>query len=277
MSVEVRAQNTLSMTSVKAIKDATDQSAQLLSEMEQYAEDAGTTLTGIYADAESAKANAETAQTSADTAIRQLDVVENIVGVLNLIATNGTYELTQDTEVVPNKWYFTQSGTAPNYVYTVVQNPSGDPSTQGWYELTSIDEAVKNYVSSHMILDGNGLLLQADGSNARIRISTEVGNEGLILYGTDGNQIAKYGSNTVIGNAQGFHIEMDGTELGFYQGARKVAYISNNQLYITQSVVLQQMDLGTPVNNGGLGQWSWKVHANGETPSRNNLNLKWIG
>lgn len=277
MSIEVRAQNTLSMTSVKAIKDATDQSAQLLAEMEQYAEDAGTTLTGIYADAESAKINAETAQTSADTAIRQLDVVENIVGVLDLIATNGTYELTQDTEVVPNKWYFTQSGTAPNYVYTVVQNPSGNPSTQGWYELTSIDEAVKNYVSSHMVLDGNGLLLQADGSNARIRISTEIGNEGLILYGTDGNQIAKYGSNTVIGNAQGFHIEMDGTELGFYQGARKVAYISNNQLYITQSVVLQQMDLGTPVNNGGLGQWSWKVHANGETPSRNNLNLKWIG
>lgn len=277
MSTEIKAQSNISMTSVKAIKDAADQSAQLLAEMEQYAEDAGTTLTGIYADAESAKANAEIAQTSADTAIRQLDVVENIVGVLDLIATNGTYELTQDTEVVPNKWYFTQSGTAPNYVYTVVQNPSGDPSTQGWYELTSIDEAVKNYVSSHMVLDGNGLLLQADGSNARIRISTEVGNEGLILYGTDGNQIAKYGSNTVIGNAQGFHIEMDGTELGFYQGARKVAYISNNQLYITQSVVLQQMDLGTPVNNGGLGQWSWKVHANGETPSRNNLNLKWIG
>ena len=132
-------------------------------------------------------------------------------------------------------------------------------------------------MATHLALTDDGLWLQADGSNARIRISTEVGNEGLILYGTDGNQIAKYGSNTVIGNSAGFHIEMDGTELGFYQGARKVAYISNNQLYITQSVVLQQMDLGTPVNNDGLGQWSWKVHANGETPSRNNLNLKWIG
>lgn len=66
-------------------------------------------------------------------------------------------------------------------------------------------------------------------------------------------------------------------ELGFYQDTRKVAYISNNQLYITQSVVLQQMDLGTKVSDGGLGQWSWKVHANGATPRRNNLNLKWIG
>lgn len=89
--------------------------------------------------------------------------------------------------------------------------------------------------------------------------------------------IATYGINTIIGNQNDFHIQIDGTELGFYQAENKVAYINNNQLYITQSVVLQQMDLGTPVSKGGLGQWSWKVHANGQTPSRNNLNLKWIG
>ena len=98
-----------------------------------------------------------------------------------------------------------------------------------------------------------------------------------MLYGPDGSVIGKYGNTAQIGDSAGFHIEMDGTELGFYQADRKVAYISNNQLYITQSVVLQQMDLGIPVANGGLGQWSWKVHANGLTPNRNNLNLKWIG
>ena len=70
--------------------------------------------------------------------------------------------------------------------------------------------------------------------------------------------------------------------LSFYQGDTEVAYISNNQLYVTQSVVLQQMDLGRrydevdPVTGEtGLGQWSWKVHANAN--GRNNLNLKWIG
>ena len=101
--------------------------------------------------------------------------------------------------------------------------------------------------------------------------------DGVVLYGTDGKVVGKYGATAQIGDSAGFHIEMDGTELGFYQGTRKVAYISNNQLYITQSVVLQQMDLGIPVNSGGLGQWTWKVHPNGQTPSRNNLNLKWIG
>lgn len=91
-------------------------------------------------------------------------------------------------------------------------------------------------------------------------------------------------STVYVGDQSSFHVRIDGTELGFYQGAQRVAYINNNQLYITQSVVLQQMDLGMPVGfvnpvtgEVGKGQWSWKVHPNGQNPSRNNLNLKWIG
>ena len=274
MSTEIRAQNSLALTSVKAIKDATDESQALLESMRQSAEDAGTTLTGIYQDAENAKASADVAQQSAETAVTQLSVVENVVGVLDLVSKNGTYGLTSDTEVTPNKWYFTRTGTAPNYVYQVVQNPTGDPSAQGWYELTGIDEAIQNYVSSQLVVDDSGLWLKTAGMQTKVLLSA---TDGVVLYGTDGKVIGKYGETAQIGDVDGFHIEMDGTELGFYQGTRKVAYISNNQLYITQSVVLQQMDLGIPVNSGGLGQWSWKVHPNGATPSRNNLNLKWIG
>lgn len=272
MSVEVKAQNQISMTSVKAIKDATDESQSLLASMRQSAEEAGTTLNGIYQDAEDAKTNAGIAQQSAETAVTQLSIVENVVGVLDLVSKNGTYELTTDTEANPNKWYFTRSGTDPNYVYQVVQNPTGDPSTQGWYELTGIDEAIRNYVSSQLVVDDSGLWLKTAGMQTKVLLSA---TDGVVLYGTDGKVIGKYGETAQIGDADGFHIEMDGTELGFYQGSRKVAYISNNQLYITQSVVLQQMDLGTPINDGGLGQWSWKVHAN--TNGQNNLNLKWIG
>ena len=274
MSTEIRAQNSLALTSVKAIKDATDESQALLESMRQSAEDAGTTLTGIYADAESAKTNAGIAQQSAETAVTQLSVVENVVGVLDLVSKNGTYGLTSDTEVTPNKWYFTRTGTDPNYVYQVVQNPTGDPSIQGWYELTGIDEAIQNYVSSQLVVDDSGLWLKTAGMQTKVLLST---TDGVVLYGPNGTVIGKYGSTAQIGDAAGFHIEMDGTELGFYQASRKVAYISNNQLYITQSVVLQQMDLGIMVADGGLGQWSWKVHANGDNPARNNLNLKWIG
>ena len=95
----------------------------------------------------------------------------------------------------------------------------------------------------------------------------------IVLYGENG-QLAKYGASAIIGNENDFHIEVDGTEIGFYQAAQKVAYINGNKLYITQSVVLQQMGVGTPVSEGGLGQWSWKVH---EVNDMNNLYLKWLG
>jgi hypothetical protein len=94
------------------------------------------------------------------------------------------------------------------------------------------------------------------------------------IIGANGQTLASYGTSTVVGDASGFHVQIDGTELGFYQGSNRVAYINGNRLYITQSVVLQQMDVGTQVSDGGLGQWSWKVH---EVNGANNLYLKWLG
>lgn len=274
---DIRAQDETALASVKAIYDAANQANSLLDQMEQYAEDAGTSLTGIYADAESAKTSAESATQSADIAFKQLSIVENVVGVLDLISKHGNYQVTTDTEVVPDKWYFTRSGTAPNYVYAIVPNPAGDPSAEGWYELTGIDRAIQNYVSSQLVVDGDGLWLKTAGMQTKVLLSS---TDGVVLYGADGAVVGKYGSTAQIGDASGFHIEITGTELGFYQVDKKVAYISNDQLYITKTVVLQQMELGTPIAQGGadaLGQWSWKVHPNRETPPRNNLNLKWNG
>ena len=193
-----------------------------------------------------------------------------MVGVLDLLSTNATYQLTADTEIQPGKWYFTRSGTSPDYVYTVVNTPDVD-DIGTYYEMVSIDSAVQNYVTSKLTVTSQGLWIQEPTMQTRILLSA---TDGVVLYGPNGTVIGKYGSTAQIGDAAGFHIEMDGTELGFYQATRKVAYISNNQLYITQSVVLQQMDLGIMVADGGLGQWSWKVHANGDNPPRNNLNLK---
>ena len=231
-----------------------------------------------------ANQNAQSAIASATTAIDQLSIVENVVGVLDLLSKHGTYTQITDTDAVAEngKWYFTRSGsgtTADPYTYSVA-NVIVDESVTGYYELTDIDQAITNYVSSHLALTDDGLSLQQDGSDYRILISTN----GLKIIGANGATVASYGTDTIIGNQTGFHVKIDGTELGFYQGTQRVAYINNNQLYITQSVVLQQMDLGMPVGfvnpvtgEVGKGQWSWKVHPNRETPSRNNLNLKWIG
>jgi len=274
---DIKAQNQTALASVKAIFDAAEEANTLLDGMQTAAEQAGTTLTQIYADAENAQESADVARTSASNALNQLSVVESVVGVLDLLSKHGTYSQITDTEAVAEngKWYFTRSGsgtTADPYTYSVANVIVGD-SVTGYYELTDIDEAITNYVSSHLALTDDGLSLQQDGSDYRILISTN----GLKIIGANGATVASYGTDTIIGNQTGFHVKIDGTELGFYQGTQRVAYINNNQLYITQSVVLQQMDLGIPVANGGLGQWSWKVHPNGQNPQRNNLNLKWIG
>lgn len=225
------------------------------------------------ASADAASIQASAAGIYANSALEQIGIIQDVVGVLDLLSTNANYQLTTDTEVQPGKWYFTRSGTSPDYVYTVVTNPV-DADLGTYYEITSIDQAVESYVTSRLAVTSDGLWIQDPGMATKILLSS---TDGVVLYGPNGSIIGKYGSTAQVGDAAGFHIEIDGSELAFYQADRKVAYISNQQLYITQSVVLQQMDLGTPVTDGGLGQWSWKVHPNGATPSRNNLNLKWIG
>ena len=267
-------------TTLNGIYADAEAASNTLAGMQTAAAAAGTTLTQIYQDAEDAATAAQNANDAAgvanvyaNSALDQLNIVQDVVGVLDLLSTNATYQLTADTDIVPGKWYFTRSGTSPDYVYTVVASPDvADIAT--YYELVSIDQAVESYITSRLAVTAQGLWIQDPSMMSKILLSS---TDGVVLYGPDGTIIGKYGSTAQIGDAASFHIEMDGSELGFYDGANRVAYISNQQLYITQSVVLQQMDLGTMVANGGLGQWSWKIHPNGDNPSRNNLNLKWVG
>lgn len=275
-------------TSAETAKAYAEIAKETTDEIVAYADTAGKTVTQILEDGETASQSAQEALTnagiaynSATQAINQLGVVEDIVGVLDLLANNGDYELTQDTEVQADKWYFESTADG----YQVVISPTGDPNAQGWYELVGIDNAIQNYVSSHLVLAGNTLSLQ--NGNTRVSLST---TDGMTLYNEDGTPIASYGADAVIGDPSAFHItitpDYNNTgegRLSFWRGSEsntdnEVAYVSGNKLYITQSVVLQQMDVGTKVADGGLGQWSWRVHPvtiNGT--SRNNLYLKWYG
>lgn len=207
-------------------------------------------------------------------------LTDNPIQVCYELATPQTYQLTPQQVAtllgVNNVWADCGSvsvAVKSTYSYAVVTNPV-IADIANYYEIVSIDEAVQDYVVSRLAVTSAGLWVQDPNMNTKILLSS---TDGVVIYGPTGKITGKYGSTAQVGDASSFHIEMDGTELGFYQGSQRVAYINNNQLYITQSVVLQQMDLGIPVANGGLGQWSWKVHPNGQNPQRNNLNLKWIG
>ena len=192
------------------------------------AKTAADAATSASTDASDAKKDAATANNAASAAITQLDIVENIVGVLELISTKGEYAETTDPEVDPNKWYFELTDTG---AYQVVQSPTGDPSAQGYYELIGIKESIQNYVSSHLVLDGNGLWLQTDGSSTKLQLSPM---EGLVVYNELGNPVARYGSDTIIGDLNSFNIKIDSVEheIAFYKAGTKVAYMTGEELHV---------------------------------------------
>ncbi len=229
--------------SAERAQASADQSEELLAGMQVAAEEAGTTLEGIYQDAKRANDNADAAQASADEtknyaymAMSQLSIVEDVVGVLELVSENAEYELTEDEEVLVDKWYFTRSGTDPNYVYTIVNNPTGNPSTQGWYEITNISDAIRNYVSGHLVLTEEGLWIQHGASSTKALMSP---TRGFIIYNKDGDEIAQYGEEAIIGKQDGFNIKIGGAnnEIGFYLGStNRIAYLNGNELYVQNSL-----------------------------------------
>ena len=251
---------------------------QAAEEAQSQAQSASEAADSAQTSADSAQTSADSATQSANTALSNLGVIENVVGVLNLLAEHGEYSVTTDEEVIPDKWYFERSGTAPNYVYSVVNAPTSvyhltedtaidstktyytrtgtgaedDPYVytevtnpvvadigtyyEKYYELTSIDEAVQNYVSSHLVLSGDSLFLQSTGTSAKLELNTE---DGVVLYGTDGKPRAQYGDNAIIGSPDGFHIKIDGTnnKISFYENAtNEVAYMSSSALYVRNSL-----------------------------------------
>lgn len=237
-------------------------------------------------DAQAASINAQSAALSANSALSQLSEVEKVVDALTWISEHGQYTATEDTEVVEGKWYFTATFTlttdtaldstktyyvydSVNDVYEIVENPiigdigtyyegvfdvinspSGDPSSQGYYELSSVNEAISNYVATHLALTDDGLYVQIDDNACKMQITST----GILLYDASGTVIAEYGSSIILGDASAQHIEQTSGELGFYQGNTKVAYISGTSLYITQAEITQSMRIGDFIWNVGSGR-----------------------
>ena len=199
--------------------------------------------------------------------------IEKVVDVLTWVATHGQYSKTTDTEVQVGKFYFdaiftpttdTQLNNTKSYyknidgVYTLVNepvatdlssyyegnfdavtNPTGNPVTSNWYELTGTDKAITNYIATHLVLTNEGLFIQTDDNNYKVQISSS----GIYLLKED-KRIATYSNNVILGDIEDLHIILDSGELGFYQGAQKVAYINTQKLFITTAEVTTELRIG---------------------------------
>ena len=218
-------------------------------------EEAGEAAEQAKTDAASAKTSAENASEYAARALGNLSTVQNVTEALNWITAHGTMTLTgdyvasSDTEVVEGKKYYSRTGSgteADPYVYTLIANPTGDPSQSGYFEGAldpthvyfvqdnngdytvggtryaiviepnvadigtyyelSIDESLNNYVATHLALTDDGLYVMADGSQWKVLI-TDDGVYILDPNNLPANQMA--GDGNIIGYEGETHAEID--------------------------------------------------------------------
>lgn len=195
--------------------------------------------------AQEAQNSAYEANKAASGAITQLGVVEDVIGTLNWISEHGTYEISTDTEVAPGKHYFSRQGDT----YNIIVNPTGNPSDLGYYELTSIDEAVSNYVSSHLALTDQGLWVTKDNNAYKILLASD----GMRVYDNLGNLVATFGESIQFASDRPQYIGGEDAYIVFYDsnsdgipdainiGGSKVTIMGNKRL----SDLLTSLDIST--------------------------------
>ena len=288
MPTEIKAQNTTTLASVKAIYDAADEANTLLDGMQAAATAAGTTLNGIYQDAADAQTAADTAQQAADTALVNLATTENVVGVLNWITAHGTMTLTSDVTVNPAHVYFVVNPTGDYVVggthYSVVAEPTDDDIAT-YYEL-SVDESVQNYVATHIVVDTEGLWIVPDSGGNKVLIATGAGSTyttaGTYIVGTGNVVLASFtASGAQIGKNDGGNVSIDNNSVDINDGASQLATFGadgaqigkddENRLIITPIELLQKNSDGAVFFNVNTnnGTKTISVTLSGDSGSQN--------
>lgn len=206
--------------SAEAAQESADQAAEAAADAQESADVAHTAATNAQADAtaanqaavqaqsdaDEAKASARSANSSANNALTQLAVVEDVIGTINWIASHGTYFHTSDAAIDPDKVYY----VLQNGVYVPVSEPDvADIST--YYELT-IDQALDNFVASHMSLTNAGLWLTLNNSSYKLLVA----NDGIYIYDSDGHLVSTYGESIVFDSSRPQYIGGEDAYIVFY-------------------------------------------------------------
>ena len=245
---------------ISAAADAAD-AASAASRAQGSADAAALAASNAQNAADNAQRDATAANKAANGALSSLSVVEDVLGVLNWVSEHGTYAATTDTEVVPGKFYFTRSGSSPNYTYTVVLNPSGNPSTQNYYELTGTDEAVSQYVSSHLALTNAGLYVINDNNSYKILLASD----GMYVYDELGALVSKFGQSITFSDTRPQTIGNASNYIKFYDS-------DNNGVEDSIEIAGSNVNIASGVTIGGKAQADY-LNSNIQVGGRN-LSLK---
>lgn len=176
-----------------------------------------------------AQTSAQTANSYANGALSGLSTVQDVIGMLNWAQENASYSLTQDTDIVPGKTYWTRSGagTEPDpYVYTPVANPV-KTDLNIYYEITGVEEAMGDFINAHLALTEEGLWIIKGDTDWRVLVS----NTGVSIIDSSGRTIASYSDSIVIGAIGDSQLDIAPEAFSFKKGDKQYAYIAQDKLF----------------------------------------------
>jgi len=211
-------------------------------------------------EAEAASASAAQANTAANDALTQLGVVQDVTGTLAWVTEHGTYEKTKDTSVQDGKAYFVRTGSEP-YTYVAVSDPK-DADIANYYELT-IDEALSQYVSSHLALTDAGLYVTKDASGYRVLLA----NDGMSVVDPQGHTVAKYGEGTTFAADRDWYVGSSKAFV-FYDASEGTLQIGGSDVTIggkAPADLLTSLDVSVTQTSTGAD-----ITVNGDTVSITN-------
>lgn len=211
-------------------------------------------------EAEAASASAAQANTAANDALAQLGVVQDVTGTLAWVTEHGTYEKTADTSVQAGKAYFVRTGSEP-YTYVLVSDPK-DADIATYYELT-IDEALSQYVSSHLALTDAGLYVTKDASGYRVLLA----NDGMSVVDPQGHTVAKYGEGTTFASDRDWYVGSSKAFV-FYDASEGTLQIGGSDVTIggkAPADLLTSLDVSVTQTSTGAD-----ITVNGDTVSITN-------
>ena len=186
---------------------------------------------------------------------------ERVVGTVNWIAEHGEYVNQAGEQLDPTKVYYTRSGTAPDYVYTVVAEPVAADIAS--YYVLRIDESVQSYIASHVALTNDGLTLTTNDSSYRAVLSSK----GLEIISPNGDRVGRHGETIQLGAQSGIYFEASSTRLAFRTVSEEIAWFGLN------SDGIWEMHISTTHAEDMIrfGNYAWIKRENG------NMTIKWLG
>lgn len=130
-----------------------------------------------------AQESAVIANRAANNALIGLSTVEGVVDTINWFSDHK--KASTDTTVQEGKTYYIYDESTGTLT-AATPDGSENPSQEGWYEL---DEAISNYVASHVATTNDGLYVVGESNGWRILVSSGAGTftPGIFLIDPNGN------------------------------------------------------------------------------------------